>query len=234
MQPRERLIVALDVPDAAGARTLVDQLAGHVGLFKVGSQLFTAAGPDLVREIVARGERVFLDLKYHDIPNTVAGAVASASRLGVTLLDVHGLGGRAMMEAAAGARAGERPLLLAITVLTSHDEAALGEIGLAGPIAAAVPRLARLAAASGLDGVVASPHEVGLVRAACGPGFRIVTPGIRPAGAAKGDQARLATPSAALAAGADYLVVGRPITEAAVPAAAADAIVAEMARVPGA
>jgi orotidine-5'-phosphate decarboxylase len=228
MPPRERLIVALDVPDAAAARALVERLAGHVGLFKVGSQLFTAAGPDLVREVVARGERVFLDLKYHDIPNTVAGAVASASRLGVTLLDVHGLGGPAMMQAAAGARADDRTRLLAITVLTSHDEGTLAQIGLAGPIAAAVPRLARLAAASGMDGVVASPHEVALVREACGRDFLIVTPGIRPEGAAKGDQARLATPGAALAAGADYIVVGRPITEAADPAAAADAIVAEM------
>ena len=121
MEPRERLIVALDVPDAPAARALVERLAGRVGLFKVGSQLFTAAGPDLVREIVARGERVFLDLKYHDIPNTVAGAVAAASRLGVALVDVHGLGGGAMMEAAAGARADDRTRLLAITVLTSHD-----------------------------------------------------------------------------------------------------------------
>ena len=229
MEPRERLIVALDVPDAPAARSLVERLAGRVGLFKVGSQLFTAAGPDLVREIVARGERVFLDLKYHDIPNTVAGAVAAASRLGVALVDVHGLGGGAMMEAAAGARADERTRLLAITVLTSHDEGTLAGIGLAGPIAEAVPRLARLAAASGMDGVVASPQEVALIRAACGPDFLIVTPGIRPAGAAKGDQARLATPAAALAAGADYLVVGRPITEAPDPAAAADAIVREMA-----
>ncbi len=229
MEPRERLIVALDVPDAPAARSLVERLAGRVGLFKVGSQLFTAAGPDLVREIVARGERVFLDLKYHDIPNTVAGAVAAASRLGVALVDVHGLGGGAMMKAAAGARADERTRLLAITVLTSHDEGTLAGIGLAGPIAEAVPRLARLAAASGMDGAVASPQEVSLIRAACGPDFLIVTPGIRPAGAAKGDQARLATPAAALAAGADYLVVGRPITEAEDPATAADAIVREMA-----
>jgi orotidine-5'-phosphate decarboxylase len=171
---------------------------------------------------------VFLDLKYHDIPNTVAGAVAAASRLGVTLADVHGLGGPAMMEAAAGARTDDGTLLLAITVLTSHDEGTLAQIGLAGPIAEAVPRLARLAAASGMDGVVASPHEVALIREACGRDFLIVTPGIRPAGAAKGDQARLATPAAALAAGADYIVVGRPITAAADPAAAADAIVAEM------
>ncbi len=127
MKPRDRLIVALDVPDAPAARALVDRLAGHVGLFKVGSQLFTAAGPDLVREIVGRGERVFLDLKYHDIPNTVSGAVAAASRLGVTLVDVHGLGGRAMMEAAVGALPATGTRLLAITVLTSHDEATLDE-----------------------------------------------------------------------------------------------------------
>ena len=229
MEPRDRLIVALDVPDAPAARALLDRLAGHVGLFKVGSQLFTAAGPDLVREIVGRGERVFLDLKYHDIPNTVSGAIAAASRLGVTLVDVHGLGGRAMMEAAVGALPATGTRLLAITVLTSHDEAALERIGLGGPIPGAVRRLALLAREAGVDGVVASPHEVALVREACGPDFLIVTPGIRPAGAAKGDQARLATPAAALAAGADYLVVGRPITEAADPAAAADAIVREMA-----
>jgi orotidine-5'-phosphate decarboxylase len=226
--PRDRLVVALDVPDAGAARALVDRLSGHVGLFKVGSQLFTAGGPGLVREIVGRGERVFLDLKYHDIPNTVSGAVAAAARLGVTLVDVHGLGGRAMMEAAVGALPATGTRLLAITVLTSHDEAALGQIGLGGPIPDAVRRLALLAHEAGVDGVVASPHEVALIRAACGPDFLIVTPGIRPAGAAKGDQARLATPAAALAAGADYIVVGRPITEAGDPAGAADAIVREM------
>jgi orotidine-5'-phosphate decarboxylase len=228
MQARERLIVALDVPDASGARALVGKLSGRVGLFKVGSQLFTAAGPDLVRELVAGGERVFLDLKYHDIPNTVSGAVAAAAGLGVTLADVHGLGGRAMMEAAAAGRAATPTRLLAITVLTSHDEASLAGLGIAGPIPDAVRRLARLARESGLDGVVASPHEVSLVREACGRDFLVVTPGIRPAGAAKGDQSRLATPAAALAAGADYLVVGRPITEAEDPAAAAEAIVREM------
>jgi orotidine-5'-phosphate decarboxylase len=228
MDARERLIVALDVPTAEAARALVERLAGRVGMFKVGSQLFTAAGPDLVRWLVARGERVFLDLKYHDIPNTVAGAVSGAARLGVTLLDVHGLGGRAMLAAAAGARAGTPTRMLAITILTSHDAGTLDEIGVRGPLAEAVSRLALLARDSGLDGVVASPHEVGPLRAACGPGFLIVTPGIRPTGAAPGDQARAATPSAALAAGADYLVVGRPILEAADPAAAAAAIVAEM------
>jgi len=229
MDARERLIVALDVPTADAARALVERLAGRVGMFKVGSQLFTAAGPELVRWIVARGERVFLDLKYHDIPNTVAGAVSGAARLGVTLLDVHGLGGGAMLVAAAGARGAASTRLLAITILTSHDAATIDEIGVLGPLGEAVRRLALLARDSGLDGVVASPHEVGLVRAACGPGFLIVTPGIRPAGAARGDQARAATPAAALAAGADYLVVGRPISEAADPASAADAVVREMA-----
>jgi orotidine-5'-phosphate decarboxylase len=228
MTPRERLIVALDVPTADQARALVDSLAGRVGMFKVGSELFTAAGPDFVRELVARGERVFLDLKFHDIPNTVAGAVASAGQLGASLIDVHGLGGRAMMAAAAGALPAMGCRLLAVTVLTSHDEAGLGEVGVAGALTASVERLARLAKDAGVDGVVASPQEVGLVRAACGEGFLIVTPGIRPAGSAKGDQARLATPREARRAGADYIVVGRPITQSADPREAADAIVAEM------
>ncbi len=228
MTPRERLIVALDVPTADEARALVDRLAGGVGMFKVGSQLFTAAGPDFVRELVGRGERVFLDLKFHDIPNTVASAVASAGQLGVSLVDVHGLGGSAMMAAAAGALPALGCRLLAITVLTSHDQDSLGEVGVTGAIAVSVERLARLAKDAGADGVVASPHEVGLIRDACGPDFLIVTPGIRPAGAAQGDQARLATPAAARRAGADFLVVGRPITQAGDPRAAADAIVAEM------
>jgi len=225
---RERLIVALDVPQADEARSLVERLQGKVGLFKVGSQAFTAAGPELVRGIVSRGERVFLDLKFHDIPNTVAGAVASASQLGVSLLTVHGLGGRAMLEAAVGALPAMGTRLLAITVLTSHDEDTLGEVGVAGGVSDSVRRLARLAKDAGADGVVASPHEVALIREACGRDFLVVTPGIRPAGAAAGDQARAATPAAALTAGADYLVVGRPITAAADPAAAADRIVREM------
>ena len=230
MTPRERLIVALDVPQAEAARELVERLKGRVGMFKVGSQAFTAAGPELVREIVARGERVFLDLKFHDIPNTVAGAVASTAALGVSLATVHGLGGRAMLEAAAGALPAMGTKLLAITILTSHDDGTLGEIGIGGRVADSVKRLALLASDAGMDGVVASPHEVATIREACGPGFLIVTPGIRPAGAAAGDQARAATPAAALAAGADYLVVGRPITEAKDPAAAADAIVRELER----
>jgi orotidine-5'-phosphate decarboxylase len=228
MNARERLIVALDVPKVDAARALVDRLAGRVGLFKVGSQIFTAAGPELVREIVGRGEKVFLDLKFHDIPNTVAGAVASASRLGVSLVDVHGLGGRAMVEAAVGALPAMGTRLLAITILTSHDEDTLGEIGVNESMAESVRRLAQLAKEAGADGVVASPHEVAIVRETCGSDFLIVTPGIRPPGSAAFDQARAATPTAALAAGADYLVVGRPITEAADPAAAADAIVREM------
>jgi orotidine-5'-phosphate decarboxylase len=228
VKARERLIVAIDVPDESLAMVLVDALAGEVGMFKVGSQLFTAAGPGVVRSIVARGEHVFLDLKFHDIPNTVAGAVASAAQLGVSLLTVHGLGGRAMLEAAAGATPAMGMRLLAITVLTSHDAKSLGEVGVVRPLDEEVRELARLARAAGIDGVVASPHEVALLREACGSDLLIVTPGIRPAGAKAGDQARAATPGKALAAGADYLVVGRPITEAADPAAAARAIVREM------
>jgi orotidine-5'-phosphate decarboxylase len=229
MEARDRLIVALDVPTAREARALVGRLVGHVGMFKVGSQLFTAAGPSLVEEIVGSGGRVFLDLKFHDIPNTVAGAVGSAVRLGVSLVDVHGLGGPKMIEAAAAARGTSPTRLLAITVLTSHDQQSIGAIGIGGTIPEQVQRLARLAQLSGADGVVCSPQEIALVREACGREFMIVTPGIRPAGAAMGDQARAATPAAALAAGADGIVVGRPILEARDPAAAADAIVTEMA-----
>jgi orotidine-5'-phosphate decarboxylase len=224
---RDRLIVALDVPSVAEADALAERLAGHVGLFKVGSQIFSAGGIEVVRRLVARGERVFLDLKYHDIPNTVAGAVAAAGQLGVSLVDVHALGGSAMISAAAKAKnRGSR--LLAITILTSHDTATLAELGLAGSVPEAVVRLARLAQKAGADGVVASPHEVTLIREACGRDFLIVTPGIRPQGASLGDQARAATPAAAIAAGSDHVVVGRPILEARDPAAAADAIVAEI------
>jgi len=230
LTPRDRLIVALDVSTADDARRLADRLAGRVGMFKVGKQLFTAAGPAFVRELIARGERVFLDLKYHDIPNTVAGAVSAAVGLGVALVDVHALTGRAALEAAAAAIGDAPTRLLAITILTSHDETTLAEIGLTGPVTAAVKRLALLARSAGAHGVVATPHEVRLVREACGDGFLIVTPGIRPAGAAAGDQARAAAPAAALAAGADYLVVGRPITTSPDPAGVAEAIVAEMAQ----
>ncbi len=225
MNARERLIVALDVPGEADATALVDRLAGRVGMFKVGSQLFTAAGPAFIRELAARGEKVFLDLKYHDIPNTVASAVSAASRLGVSLLTVHALGGQAMMEAAVGALPALGERLLAVTILTSHDAAGLATVGLEPEVAPNVQRLARLARAAKVDGVVASPHEVALIRQVCGRDFLVVTPGIRPAGARAGDQARAATPAAALAAGADFLVVGRPLTEAPDPAAAAAASV---------
>lgn len=236
LSPRERLIVALDVPGAEPARALAAQLAGRVGMFKVGHQLFTAAGPALVRELTGAGHGVFLDLKYHDIPNTVEHAVAAAATLGCRLVNVHALGGRAMMAGAAKACAGSGAKLLAVTVLTSHDAASLREIGLPMAIPDAVRHLARLAQDAGADGVVASPEEIALIRAECGPGFLIVTPGIRPTGSGAGqsvardDQARVATPAAALRAGADYLVVGRPITAGADPAAAADAIAAELER----
>jgi orotidine-5'-phosphate decarboxylase len=228
MAARDRLIVALDVPDADTARALARRLAGEVGMFKVGSQLFTAVGPAVVRDLVADGQRVFLDLKFHDIPNTVAGAVAAAAGLGVSLLTIHAAGGRAMIEAAAEAARGTPARVLAITVLTSLDAAALDAIGMDGGVEGTVTRLARLAADAGAHGVVASPHEAGAIRAAHGAGFLVVTPGIRPAGAALGDQSRAATPGSALTAGADYLVVGRPIAAAADPVAAARAVVLEM------
>jgi orotidine-5'-phosphate decarboxylase len=228
MTARDRLIVALDVKTADEARALVDRLSGKAGMFKVGSQLFTAAGPQLVREIVGQGEKVFLDLKYHDIPNTVANAVAEACQLGVSLLTVHALGGKAMMEAAVGALPAVGSRLLAVTILTSHDQESLGTIGLDGPVSDAVQRLARLAQQAGADGIVASPLEAELIRDACGPDFLIVTPGIRAGGSKPHDQARAATPSAAIRAGASYVVVGRPITEAGDPGAAATAVVREM------
>jgi orotidine-5'-phosphate decarboxylase len=230
MTPKDRLIVALDLSAPDKARALVDRLSGVVGMFKVGSHLFTEAGPPFVRELVSRGEKVFLDLKYHDIPNTVANAVGRAAELGVSLLTVHALGGRAMLEAAMGALPAMGTRVLAITILTSHAEDSLGELGIGGSLPDNVARLARLAKEAKVDGVVASPHEVGLVRAACGPDFLVVTPGIRPSGSEKGDQARPATPEAALAAGADYIVVGRPILQASDPRAAAEAIVASLAR----
>ena len=228
MTAKDRLIVALDVKTADEARALVDRLSGKAGMFKVGSQLFTAAGPALVREIIGRGEKVFLDLKYHDIPYTVANAVAEASLLGVSLMTVHALGGKAMMEAAVGALPAVGSRLLAVTILTSHDQASLGTVGLAGAVSDSVQRLARLAQQARVDGIVASPLEAELIRGACGPDFLIVTPGIRLGAAKTDDQARAATPSAAIRAGASYVVVGRPIVEASDPVAAAAAVVREM------
>jgi len=228
MTPRERLIVALDVADARAALALVDKLAGRVGMFKVGTQLFTSTGPELVRRLIGAGERIFLDLKYHDIPNTVAGAVRAAGQLGVSLVDVHALGGAPMIAAASHALGSDGARLIAVTLLTSHDQAGLEAIGIAGSPADAALRLARLAQSAGAQGVVTSPHEVERIRRACGAGFLIVTPGIRPSGAEPGDQARFATPSAALKSGADFMVVGRPILAAPDPIAAAEAIVQEL------
>jgi orotidine-5'-phosphate decarboxylase len=232
-----RIIVPLDVPSAAQALALADTLRGEVGGFKVGKELFTAAGPDVVRALVAKGDRVFLDLKYHDIPNTVAGAVRSACELGVWMLNVHASGGRPMMEAARraaddyGAKPGRKaPLVIAVTVLTSLDAATLASVGVAASPLDQVVVLARLAQAARLDGVVASPRETAAIRQACGPDFLIVTPGIRGTAASSGpdDQQRTLAPREAVAAGSSYLVVGRPITGAADPVAAAAKIVKEM------
>ncbi len=236
MPAREKLIVALDVPSADAALHVVERLHGHVGMFKVGLEVFTAEGPVLPRYLLAKGEKVFLDLKFHDIPNTVRSAAREASRLGVSFLNVHAAGGRKMLEAAVegvnaaggGRRQGDRTRLLGVTVLTSLAAQDLMELGITGTPQEVVVRLARLAESAGLDGVVASPREIAAIRGACGPNFLIVTPGIRPATAAADDQARIATPESAVRAGADYLVVGRPITAADDPALAADAIVAEM------
>jgi orotidine-5'-phosphate decarboxylase len=235
MKPHERIFVALDTKDPDRAVALARALAGRVGGFKVGLEAFTACGPSLVGSILEAGLPVFLDLKLHDIPNTVAGAAAAAARLGVSFLTVHALGGGAMIRAAsdasrdAAAAAGiEPPTVLAVTVLTSHDERDLETLGIAGPAAAAVLRLAALARDSGAGGAVCSPLEVAAVRGAF-PSGALVVPGIRPRGAAADDQARTATPAAAVAAGADRIVVGRPITRASDPIAAAEAISAEIA-----
>jgi orotidine-5'-phosphate decarboxylase len=221
-----KVIVALDFADAAAALALVDRLEPEACALKVGNELFVTAGPEPVRQLVARGFRVFLDLKFYDIPNTVAQACAAATRLGVWMVNVHAAGGRAMLLAAreavvraAAGRGGARPLLLAVTALTSLGAVELSEIGYAeGPEALAL-RLARLAAACGLDGVVCSAVEAPALRHALGTGFKLVTPGIRPAGSDVADQVRFITPEAALANGADYLVIGRPITQAVDPAA---------------
>jgi orotidine-5'-phosphate decarboxylase len=236
-----KLIIALDVETATEARRLFSLLGGQAGMFKVGSQLFTAAGPELVREIVATGGRVFLDLKFHDIPNTVAAACREAVRLGVSLLNVHAAGGSDMMRRAAeatnetAARENlQRPKLIAVTVLTSANEGVLREIGVASELEAQVKRLAELAAASGLDGVVASPHEIGAVRSVVtNKEFLLVTPGVRPAEAAHDDQKRVMTPGEAVRAGADYIVVGRAILRARDPQRAAQEIVEEMQRAAG-
>ena len=236
---RDRVFVALDVESLEEARRLLDRLEDAVSGVKIGSQLFTSAGPAAVELAHKRGHRVFLDLKFHDIPNTVAGAVRSAARLGVYMLNVHASGGAQMMRTAAESAAQAardfgvaRPLCLGVTVLTSLDRRALEtEVGVTASIDGHVLRLADAARQAGLDGCVASPQEIRRIRLALGARFAIVTPGIRPAStAAADDQKRVATPRAALEAGADYLVVGRPITAAPDPRAAAAAIIAELAK----
>ena len=229
----DQLLVALDVDTAAEARALADALRGTVGGFKIGSRLFTSHGPSVVEQLVARGDRVFLDLKFHDIPNTVAGAVAAATRLGVWMVNVHAAGGEAMMRAAldaareeAAKRSAQPPLVIAVTMLTSLTEANLAESGVSGSMNEAVERLARLALSSGLDGVVASPQEITSIRRSCGPSFAIVTPGIRGAGDDRADQSRTMSASEALDAGATFLVVGRPIIAAPDPRKAAERIAA--------
>ncbi|MFP5235903.1 MAG: orotidine-5'-phosphate decarboxylase [Acidobacteriota bacterium] len=228
---RQRLIVALDVPNAAAAEELLDRLGGTCAWFKVGLELFVAAGPAVLEPILRRGHKVFLDLKLHDIPNTVAGAVRSAASLGVSMLTLHAAGGPAMLAAAREALAGvaNPPELLAVTVLTSMDAAQTTAIGVPRPPAEQVELLARMGLGAGLRGFVCSPQEVATLRALTGPEGVLVIPGIRPAGSAVGDQKRVATPADALRAGASYLVVGRPITQAADPARAAAAVLEEMA-----
>ena len=217
-----KIIVALDYADAASALALVERLDPALCRLKVGKELFTAAGPELVRALAARGFEVFLDLKFHDIPNTVAAACRAAAGLGVWMLNVHASGGRRMMTAAQEALAGlpGRPLLIAVTVLTSMSAEDLDEVGVRDAPADQVLRLARLTQACGLDGVVCSAQEAAMLRADLGAGFRLVTPGIRPAGADAGDQRRVMTPAQALRAGATDLVIGRPITAAPDPLAA--------------
>ena len=236
MQPRsDRLIVALDVSTAQEARTIVSAVGASAGFFKVGKQLFTAHGPDLVRELVATGHKIFLDLKFHDIPNTAASAVREAGRLRVSMLTVHASGGSAMLRAAAEAAAQSegKPLVLAVTVLTSMSESDLHEVGVSGSVNDQVVRLARLAIRQGCGGIVASAREARDLRRELGSGFTIVTPGVRPAGTEKGDQARVVTPREAIEAGANHIVVGRPITAAPDPGKAAREIQKEMELVSG-
>ncbi len=232
-RPSGKLCAALDGSDRDWIVSMSRTLAPHAGWLKVGLEAFTAHGPGLIRDVAASGAHVFLDLKLHDIPNTVRRAAANCAALGAGMFNVHASGGSAMLRAAVeGAREearGEPPMVLAVTVLTSLDREALDELGIAWEPQELVVRWARMAQDAGLDGVVASAKEASAIRAACGPEFRIVTPGIRPAWAAANDQRRIVTPAAAIAAGADILVIGRPITRADDPAAAARRIAGEMA-----
>ena len=230
MKPGDRLIVALDVKTLDEAVQMVKKLSPVVRIFKVGIGLFTLCGPDAVKAVHDSGSKVFLDLKYHDIPNTVAHAVRSAARLGVYMINIHTLGGTEMMMRAAEAvrESVSKPKLLGVTVLTSMDQASIGEVGIEKKIEEEVVTLARLGKDSGLDGVVASPNETALIRKNLGKDFIIVTPGIRPAGAEKGDQKRIMTPADAVRSGADYIVVGRPVIETKDPLEAVKKIIKEM------
>lgn len=233
--PARKIIVALDVDEISRARALVEQLSGRVGAFKIGKQLFTRCGPAAVRMVHERGGRVFLDLKFHDIPATVALASREAARLGVFMFNVHAAGGSAMMRAAAeAARAAAvefgctAPVVLGVTVLTSLGEDDLRDLGIRTGVQETVVARARAATAAGLDGVVASPREIVPVKNACGGNFLVVTPGVRPAAAAIQDQKRVTTPAMALQSGADYLVIGRPVTAAPDPVAAVESIAREL------
>lgn len=226
---RDRLIVALDVSTAREAQELVSKIGDAAGLYKVGLQLFAAEGPGIVRDLISSGRKVFLDLKLHDIPNTVSHATKHAASLGARMLTVHASGGAAMLRAASEAAAG-RLTLLAVTVLTSMTDEDLQEVGIAGPVIDQALRLATLARAEGFGGIVSSPREAAQLRKMLGDGFAIVTPGVRPSGADLNDQQRVATPAEAISAGASHVVVGRPITHAADPAKAASAIVQELER----
>jgi orotidine-5'-phosphate decarboxylase len=229
MDPRQRLIVALDVPTAAAARKIVAAIGDSAHAYKVGMQLYTAEGPSIVRELVGSGHRVFLDLKYHDIPNTVEAAVREAAQLGVSMLTVHACGGGKMLRAAVdAAQAAPKLIVLAVTVLTSLDDDELGKMGLRGGVLDQVLRLAALALSNGCKGVVASAQEAAALREELGRDFAIVTPGVRLAGTGPDDQARVVTPAEAIAAGASHIVVGRPITEASDPAAEARAILGQI------
>jgi orotidine-5'-phosphate decarboxylase len=232
-EARQKIIFALDVSGMAEIEKWSALLSGSVGMFKVGKQLFTATGPAAVQSVRQSGGRVFLDLKYHDIPNTVAMATLEAARLGVDLVNLHALGGYEMMATTMATldkafKGGERAKVLAVTILTSSTEETLTGIGINHSVPDMVVRLAKLAKSAGIDGVVASPQEIALIREACGPDFLIVTPGVRPAFAAVDDQKRIMTPGEAVANGADYLVIGRPIAAAADPVKAADLIIDEI------
>ena len=235
MDPKEKLIIALDVNTGEKALALVDALKSEVKFFKVGLELFSSCGPSIVKDVNRKGCRIFLDLKFHDIPNTVSRSAVSVTGLGVFMLNLHALGGYEMMKRSAAAAREEadrlkitRPKVIAVTILTSMDEMALKKAGISDNMDAEVLKLAKLAQEAGLDGVVASPSEIKPLRRALGEDFLIVTPGVRPEWAAAGDQKRIATPARAIADGASYIVVGRPVTEAADQREAVEKILKEM------